>query len=240
MYFILSICSIGMYFLYQMKDILCFHLLQWYTFLRIRYNKIIKYYRKGLRIERIDFYDDLKNDFVLITTEEHFIKLASLVESMNVRDIIYVNYTYNGESFIDIITQNIFKKFRDHNLLNYQPNLELIQDRSYTNKVLSCSVSIIHNYKIISNEQNVTEVVLQLLHNSINNQLLFRPIKIYILHHLKVYTYSSVVVNIVNDDCRMIKVSDEMQTISMIRRRFNNVSNGNIEYSYDLRISNKE
>ena len=235
MYIFLLAFLFVIYYVYQNKEVALFYLLRCYTLLQERYNKVTKYLQNGLRIEKMELYDDTINT---MTKYYNCIKRhLALLKYMDERNVVYLHYTYNGNSFIDIITKNRIIHFENQDLLNYQPDVTLIRNRSYTNKLLSCSVSITNKEHYLYEEEDVTDIVLQLLHNSINKEILFRHIKIYILHYLQVHAHTTFTMNFIDDDCRITELHNENSHISMKRRRIDeNLSNNVIEYSYDLRI----
>ena len=203
---LLFLCFIGI----CNKERTIYYLLYIYTFLQTMYTQCKSFINKGLHFQKIYFYHSSDNSVNVIEKYSEF-QLLLLFNNISEDDVIFVYYTIDCEPYIDIITKDIVDTFDQVKMRNYSPIMMEKTNISYKRMIVSSSITVKNeDGDFIYNEEDITIVMKQILHNVINHKLSLAIIKKIIFHHLNIeenecHTFT---LCIVNDDCEILNEED--------------------------------
>lgn len=160
------------------KHNVIYYILYAYTNINTFYRKISIFLHRGIRYNQVHYYRREENNIQIIEKEE----LVDCMNTMGNDDIIFLEYDIDNVSYVDIITP-----IENKDMDSY--DLKMISNRStaYKGTILSGSVTIKDLDDIfLHNETDVTNTIIQLLHNAIDHELPLYIVIKYILYKLDI------------------------------------------------------
>ena len=194
MYLILFLLSL-VYFYFNRNALkyVIYNIIKFYTFIEVNgfvyIQRIRNYLNRGLKINYVYYYTN--NQMIQIDKN----KRNKYIEKIDNSDCMYIVYRFNSCKYIDIVSSS--------NKSHYEilDSLKYINNEYYKGLVCACSITISDENIVIYDEIDITDILISLLHNSINSKLSIEHIKHYMFNELNIEDNYSFVMTLIDRDC---------------------------------------